>query len=60
MEKVNCNICFKSLDLDEIEFHINEVFHIKHKEELLNQLKVLQHEDCELSEMSVVGYWRKI
>ena len=52
-------MCFKSLDLDEIEFHINEDFHVKHKEELLNQLMALQ-DDCELSEMSAVGCWRKI
>jgi hypothetical protein len=59
MEKVNCNICAKSLDLDEIEFHINEDFHVKKKEDLLNQLMVLQHDDCELIEQSAIEYWRK-
>ena len=60
MEKVNCNICAKSLDLNEIEFHIKEGFHVKKKEELLNQLMMLQHDDCEPIERSAIDYWRKI
>jgi hypothetical protein len=60
MEKVSCNICLKSLDIDEIEFHINEDLHIAQKKELLNELEVFQHNDCALSEKSVADYWRKI
>jgi hypothetical protein len=59
MEKVNCNICAKFLDLDEVEFHIKEGFHVKKKDELLNQSMMLQHDVRELIEMSAIDYWRK-
>ena len=59
MEKLNCNICAKFLDLEEIEFHIKEGFHLKKKDELLDQLMILQNDDRELIERSAIDYWRK-
>ena len=60
VEAVNCNICGKSLVLDEISFHINEDFHASKKEELLSQLMNLQFNESETRERSTIDYWRNM
>jgi hypothetical protein len=60
MEDITCNICGKSLVLNEVEYHINEDFHENKKKELLNQLMDLQLDEYEPGERSSIDYWRNI
>ncbi|HEY7108704.1 MAG TPA: hypothetical protein VH415_04685 [Nitrososphaeraceae archaeon] len=60
MEAVICNMCGKSLVLDEISIHINEDFHVSKKEELLSQLMNLQFNESETRERSTIDYWRNM